>query len=167
MALSKKMASAINDQIQNEFFSYWLYLSMAYSFETMDLKMFAKWYHEQANEEQVHALKMADYLNDQGAAVKLQSLDQPKSDFKTPLEIVSAGLEHEKFITGKINEMVNLAREEKDFATENFFQWFVHEQVEEEATASEMVALVRMSDSTGQLLMLENRIASLRSNGSE
>ena len=119
MVISEKMVSAINEQIKNEFFSYWLYLSMAYCFEDMDMKIFAKWFHAQAIEEQTHAMKMADYLCDQGAKVKLLALDQPKSDYSSTLEIVQAALVHEEWVTQKINELVALARQENDFATES------------------------------------------------
>ena len=165
MMVSEKMATALNNQVKNEFFAYWTYLQMSYSFNSMGLTVFSKWYHEQAMEEQGHAMKIADYLLDQGAKVELLSLDKPKADYKSAEEVVQAALDHEIMVTRQINALASLAREEHDYATENFLQYYVQEQVEEVATATELLDLVKMSDSTGQLLMLENRIMALRTEG--
>jgi ferritin len=110
-------------------------------------------------------MKIADYLLDQGAEVELLSLDKPKADYKSAEEVVQAALDHEIMVTQQINALASLAREEHDYATENFLQYYVQEQVEEVATATELLDLVKMSDSTGQLLMLENRIMALRTEG--
>jgi ferritin len=162
MMISKKMAAALNEQVKNEFFAYWTYLQMSYTFNAMGLKVFSTWYNQQALEEQAHAMKIAHYLLDQGAKVQLLSLDQPKADYKSAEEVVQAALDHEIKVTKQINDLASLAREEHDHATENFLQFYVQEQVEEVATATELLDLVKMSDSTGQLLMLENRIMALR-----
>ena len=167
MMISQKMADAINEQIKNEFFSYWLYLQMSFALEGMDLKVFAQWFNLQAEEEKVHAMKMAKYVLDQGGEVQLHALDQPKSDFKSVQEVVEAGLAHEKQVTAWINELMDLAIEEKDHASRSFFQWFVDEQVEEVATANELLSLVKMASSPDQLLLLENRIMSLRGSDAE
>ena len=167
MMISQKMADAINEQIKNEFFSYWLYLQMSFALEGMDLKVFAQWFNLQAEEEKVHAMKMAKYVLDQGGEVQLQSLDQPKSDFKSVQEVVEAGLAHEKQVTAWINDLMDLSIEEKDHASRSFFQWFVDEQVEEVATANELLSLVKMASSPDQLLLLENRIMSLRGAGAQ
>ena len=158
MMISKKMVDSINDQIKNEFYSSWIYLAMAYRFEEMNLKVFAKWFYRQADEERAHAFKFAKYLLDQGAEVKLSSLDQPKSDYKTAEEICSIAVEHEIFITNKINELVDLAKKDNDHATFNFLQWFVEEQVEEVASTSELLEMVKMASSPSQLFMLEGRL---------
>ena len=160
--ISQKMTDAINEQIKNEFYSYWLYLSMSYALDSMDLKVFSKWFYEQALEEQEHAMKMASYLMDQGADVKLATLDTPKYDYASAEEIVAVALEHEIEVTNRINAIMALAQDENDFPTKSFMQWFVDEQVEEVATASQLLDMVKMTDSTGQLLMLEQRIMSLR-----
>ena len=165
--ISQKMTDAINEQIKNEFFSYWLYLSMSFALDSMDLKVFSKWFHEQALEEQEHAMKMAKYLMDQGAPVKLKSLDQPETEFESVEQIARMALDHEKWVTEKINELATLARSENDFATENFMQWFVQEQVEEVATASELLALTKMATDPGQMLVVEDRIMALREHGGE
>ncbi len=167
MVISQKMAGAINEQIKHEFFSYWLYLSMAFSLEAQDLKVFAKWFYAQADEEKDHAMKMANYLFNQGAEVKLLALEQPKNNFDSVLEICEESVTHEEWITKKINELVALARSENDFATENFMQWFIMEQVEEVAKANELVGLVKMANNPGQMLMVEQRIMALRVEGSE
>lgn len=167
MVISRKMANAINEQIKHEFFSYWLYLSMAFSLEAQDLKVFAKWFYAQADEEKDHAMKMAKYLFDQGTEVKLLALEQPKTDFSSVIEICEESVIHEEFITKKINELVALARSENDFATDNFLQWFVMEQVEEVAKANELVSLVKMANNPGQMLMVEQRIMALREESSE
>ncbi len=162
MMVSKKMAAALNEQVKNEFFAYWTYLQMSYTFNSMGLTVFSTWYNQQAIEEQGHAMKIAGYLLDQGAEVELMNLDKPKADYKSAQEVVQAALDHEIKVTGQINALASLAREEHDYATENFLQYYVQEQVEEVATATELLDLVKMSDSTGQLLMLENRIMALR-----
>lgn len=162
MMISKRMADVLNQQVTKEFYSYWIYLAMSYAFQVMDLKVFAQWFDAQAAEEQVHANKMAQYLVDQGATLQLGSLDKPRADFKSAEEIVAAGLEHEKLVTSWIHDLVAIAEEEKDYATRSFLQWFVDEQVEEVATAAELLSLVKMAGSPDQLLLLENRIMSLR-----
>jgi ferritin len=162
MMISKKVADRINLQIKYEYYSYWLYQQMVFNFEGMGLKVFAQWFTEQAAEEQAHALKMAKYLLDQGAEVQLLALEQPPADWKSTEEIVKAALDHEIEVTGNINDCVNLAIDEKDHATHNFLNWFVDEQVEEVATASELLELVKMAKTPDQILLLENRIMQLR-----
>lgn len=158
MMISQKMADSLNKQIQNEFGSYWLYLAMAYKFESMGLKIFAKWFFAQADEEKVHAMKMAQYLLDQGAEVNLSALDKPKSDYSSAQEIVSQAVEHEKLITKMIHTLVEQANSENDHATSNFLRWFVEEQVEEVASTTELLDLVKMAPGPGQLFMLEGRL---------
>ena len=162
MMISKRMAVALNEQVTREFYSYWVYVAMSYAFQGMDLKIFAQWFDAQAAEEQVHANKIAQYLIDQGAALDMGAIDKPRSDFKSAEEIVAAGLEQEKLVTEWIHKLVAIAEEEKDYATRSFLQWFVDEQVEEVATADELLSLVRMAGSPDQVLLLENRIMSLR-----
>ena len=156
--ISEKMTDAINEQIKNEFYSYWLYLSMSFALDSMDLKVFSRWFHEQALEEQEHAMKMAKYILDQGARVKLKSLDQPETEFTSVEQIAQMALDHEKWVTEKINELAAIARLENDFATENFMQWFVQEQVEDVASTTELHDMVKMASGPGQLFMLENRL---------
>lgn len=156
--ISEKMAARLNEQVKNEFYAEWAYLAMAYSFEDMGLKVFAARFFQQATEEREHAMKVAKYLVEQGAAVKLQQLPQPKIDYKSAEEIVAAALEHEKKVTRDFNEIADLAISERDHATGAFCKWFIDEQVEEVSSMSELLTWVKMASSPGQLLMLENRI---------
>ena len=158
MMISKKVADKLNEQVKNEFFANWTYQSMAYAFESMGLKIFAKWFFKQAEEEREHAEKIAQYLLDQGAEVKLTALDAPQTSFKSAEEIVAGAVAHEKQVTQNINDLVELARSENDYATENFLQWFVAEQVEEVASTTELLDMVKMAQGPGQLFMLENRL---------
>lgn len=168
MMISQKMLDAINDQINFEYYSYWVYQAMTFKMDSMGLKIFTKWFQQQSDEEVIHAMKMSNYLLDQGAEVKLSSLEAPRNNYKDIEEIVQTALDHELEVTKRINKLMALARDEDDFATSAFMQWFVDEQVEEVATVNQLLDMVRMCDSSGQLLLLEDRIMSLReSSGSE
>lgn len=168
MMISQKMLDAINDQINFEYYSYWVYQAMTFKMDSMGLKIFTKWFQQQSDEEVIHAMKMSNYLLDQGAEVKLSSLEAPRNNYKDVEEIVQTALDHELEVTKRINKLMALARDEDDFATSAFMQWFVDEQVEEVATVNQLLDMVRMCDSSGQLLLLEDRIMSLReSSGSE
>ena len=158
MMISKKMADQLNEQVKNEFFAQWAYLDMAFAFESMGLKIFAKWFFRQADEEKEHAIKIAQYLLDQGAEVLLKSLDKPKNKYSSAEEIVAAAVDHELGVTKNINDLVDLARAENDHATDNFLQWFVQEQVEEVASTTELLDMVKMASGPGQLFMLEGRL---------
>ncbi len=162
MMISDTMAAKLNQQVKEEFFSYWIYLAMAYRFETMGLKGFAKWFQQQAEEEKGHALKIAGYLVEQGAEVKLMALDAPRSDYASAQEIVQAAVDHEKKITRQIHDLVALANKEDDFATAGFLAWFVDEQVEEVSTVQQLLDMVSLAKDKVQLLLMENRIFALR-----
>ncbi len=158
MMISKSMAKALNGQVKEEFFASWTYMAMGYAFESMNLKVFAQWFYKQAQEEKTHAEKIAQYILDQGAEVKLTALDAPKTEYKSAEEIVGAAVQHEIKVTKMINKLVDLARKENDHATDNFLQWFVQEQVEEVASTTELHDMVKMATGPGQLFMLENRL---------
>ncbi|MEW6411463.1 MAG: ferritin [Candidatus Zixiibacteriota bacterium] len=158
MMISKNMAKALNGQVKEEFFASWTYTAMGYAFESMNLKIFAKWFFKQAGEEKEHAEKIAQYLIDQGAEVKLTALEAPKTDYKSAEEIVTAAVQHEIKVTKMIHKLVDMARKENDHATDNFLQWFVDEQVEEVASTQELLDMVKMASGPGQLFMLENRL---------
>ena len=153
------MSTQLSKQVVNEFESYWIYLAMAFSFETMNLKVLAGWFYVQADEEKDHAMKIAKYILDQGADVKLDTIPKPKNTYKTAAGICKAALGHEIKITNDINSLVALARKENDFATESFLSWFVDEQVEEVSKAGDLYNLVSMAKSPDQLFMLESRIS--------
>jgi ferritin len=159
MMISKKMAKRLNDQVNNEFFAFWTYQAMAYAFEDMGFKGFAGWFHAQAQEEMGHAQKIAKYLIDQGAGVKLSTLAAPKATYKSVAEIVQGALDHELKVTKDINEIAAMAIKENDHATRQFNDWFVAEQVEEVATITEILDLVKKAQTPGQLLMIERGLS--------
>lgn len=161
MMISEKVAQRLNEQVQHEHFSSYLYLGMAYQLENMSFRVFAQWFFAQAQEERTHAEKIANYLLEQGAEVTLESIEKPRSDFKSVREIVEASLEHELLITREIHEINKMARDENDPATEVFIQWFVSEQVEEVNSVKEVLDIVKMADTPGQLLVLEDRVAKM------
>ncbi|MDD4013417.1 MAG: ferritin [Candidatus Omnitrophica bacterium] len=158
--LSKKMKQAINEQITREIYSAYLYLSMeAYSIAS-GLKGFANWFRVQVQEELSHAGKMYDYINQQGGRVILETIDAPPSEFKSPKDLFKKTLDHERKVTAWINGIADQARKENDNATGIFMQWFVTEQVEEEANASEMLQKLELvGDNMGGLFMLDAELA--------
>ncbi len=158
MMISKKMAKAINDQIAAELESEYIYLAMAYKFEDMNLPIFAKWFYKQAAEEHAHAMKFGKYLIDQGASVELKAIPAPKATWKSALDICKGSVEHEKYITKRINDLVAMAIAEKDYATHSFLHWYVDEQVEEVASTTELMEMVKLAEKPGQLLQLEGRV---------
>jgi len=158
--LSEKMADALNGQVNKEMYSAYLYMSMsAYSTYT-GLKGFANWFMVQYQEEMTHAMKIYDYLNAQGAQVKLAAIAQPPTEFVSPLDMFEKTLEHEKFVTKSINELVDLAIQENDHATNIFLQWFVTEQIEEEGNDTEIISELKLIGEDGRgLLMLDRELA--------
>ncbi|AEX86272.1 ferritin-like protein [Marinitoga piezophila KA3] len=158
--ISKVMEEAINKQINEEMFSAYLYLSMSAYFEKIGLKGFANWMKVQYEEEMFHAMKFYNYLLSRGGEVKLYTIKEPKKDWESPLNAFEETLEHEKHITKCINELVDLAEKEKDRATFNFLQWYIDEQVEEEANDEEIIAKLKMiKDSPNGLFMLDRELA--------
>jgi len=157
--LSAKTREALNKHLNAEVYSSYLYLSMSAYFEALNLRGFGNWMRVQAQEEMVHAMKFYKWLVDQGARVLLQPLEGPPTEWKSPLEAFKAALKHEQLITSKIHDLANKAVAEKDHATNVFLHWFVSEQVEEEATANEIVEKLKMiKDSGGGLLMLDHQM---------
>ena len=158
--LSKKMEKAINQQINAEMYSSYLYLSMATYFESKSLGGFSNWMRQQAQEELFHGMKMFDYVCERGSRVTLKAIDQPPFKWSSPLDAFQNVLSHEQKVTGLINNLVDLALEERDHATNIFLQWFVSEQVEEEATAGTLVDKLKLigKDANG-LFMLDNDLA--------
>ena len=158
--ITQKMTDAINEQIKNEIYSYYLYLAMAAYFADTNLKGMEAWMRMQAKEEDSHAMKFFQYLLEQRAPVKLLTIPAPPADFDSPLDVFKKSFEHEKFVTAKINELVDIARAEKDKATEMFLQWYVTEQVEEESSFDEVIRQLNLvgDDGTG-LYMLDQEMA--------
>ena len=160
--LSKKVQDAINEQIKNELYSGYLYLAMSAYFEAKNLPGFAHWMRLQAEEEQEHALKFFDFVNDRGARVVLQAIDQPPVEWESPLAVFEQTLEHEQKVTGLINQLYELALEENDYPTQVMLQWFIDEQVEEEKNATEIVETLRLAGEKGQALIMMDRALARR-----
>ncbi|HPD15244.1 MAG TPA: ferritin [Planctomycetota bacterium] len=158
--LSKKMEEALNKQVNAELFSSYLYLAMAADFEAKNLPGFAHWLKLQAKEENGHALKLYEYINDRRSRVTLAAIAAPPAEWATPLAAFEAVLAHEQKVTGLINKLVELAAAEKDNATGILLQWFVTEQVEEEKNADAIVAQLKMiGESPHGLIMLDRALA--------
>ena len=157
--LNKKMQEAINSQINAEIYSSYLYLSMSAYFESISLSGFASWMRAQAQEEMVHAMKFYDYVNERGGRVILGSIEAPPLEWESAVAVFDATYQHEQKVTGLINDLVDLAIEEKDHATNNLLQWFVSEQVEEEASASGVLNKAKLTgDAPGGLFMLDREL---------
>ena len=154
--IGKKMLDALNEQINAELYSAYLYQAMAAHFAAGNLKGFAHWMDLQAKEEQAHARKMYEFLLDRGGRVTLKAIAAPPAEWKSPLAIFEESYAHEQKVTGLIHKLVDLARAENDHAAEVFLAWFVSEQVEEEANAGEIVEKLKMvKDHTQGLLMMD------------
>ncbi|MHC4069786.1 MAG: ferritin [Planctomycetota bacterium] len=157
--LNKKMNDALNEQINAEFYSAYLYLSMETYFESVNLSGFAKWMRAQVQEESMHAMKLYDFVNEQGGRVLLKAIERPVTEWSSPLAAFEAVYAHEQKVTGLINDLVNLAVQEKDHTTNNFLKWFVNEQVEEEASADAVVQQLKMvKDSAEGKLMIDKEL---------
>lgn len=154
--VSKNMENALNGQLNAEVYSGYLYLSMAAYFEEEDLAGFANWMRVQAEEELEHGMKFYDYIIRRGAKVTLDAIEKPQTEWDSPLAAFEHVLSHEKMVTGLINDLVNLAIEEKDHATNNFLQWFVEEQVEEEENAMEILAKVKLAGNSNEIFYALN-----------
>jgi len=158
--LSKKMDKALNDQTNAELYSSYLYLSMSAYFQSINLPGFANWMRVQALEELMHGMKIYDYINERGGHVSLKAIDDPAVEWASPLAAFKNVYSHELKVTGLINQLVNIAIAEKDHATNAFLQWFVTEQVEEEASADEVLKKLELvGKDGGGLLMLDQELA--------
>ncbi len=160
--LSKKIEKALNNQINAEFYSAYLYLSMSAYLQDISLIGFANWMRVQYEEEQFHALKMYDYLLERGGKVKLETVKAPPHQWENIIDVYKEVLKHEQEVTRSINELMSLALEEHDHATANFLQWFVDEQVEEEATVSDLLAQLKLVGGQGSGLFMLDREAAQR-----
>lgn len=156
--ISSKMTAAINQQINRELYSGYLYMAMSARATALGLPGVANWFYVQTKEEMSHALKMYQYVNSQGQEVELIAIDQPEGIFNSALDMFQAGLEHERKVTAWINELVDLAQQEKDHATEIFLQWFVTEQVEEEENASDILGKLKLAGDGGGLFMIDKEL---------
>jgi ferritin len=158
--LNEKVQEALNNQINAELFSSYLYLSMQAYFESLSLKGFSNWMRVQVQEENFHAMKFYDYICERGGRVRLTAIETPQYEWKSPAEAFEAAYKHEQYITGRINELVNLALQEKDYASHALLQWFVTEQVEEEANTSQISGELKLiADDKRALLMIDRELA--------
>jgi ferritin len=157
--LSENMAKALNKQVNAEFYSAYLYLSMSSYFRRSNLIGFARWMEVQALEEITHAMKFDSYINERGERAILAAIENPRTSWDSPLAAFEDAYRHELKVTALIYDLVNLALEEKDHASNNFLQWFVGEQVEEESSADEIVQKLKLlRDNQGALFLLDQEL---------
>lgn len=155
----KKVQDALNNQLNEEMFSSYSYLAMSAYFESNDLSGFASWFKAQSAEEYGHAMKIFDYLHQVGGKVMLKDIKPPKTNWNAHLDIFKEMFAAEKKVTKSINSLVELSIKEKDYATNNFLQWFVSEQVEEEATAQKLLKRMEMiGNNSAGLLMFDREL---------
>ena len=157
--ISKAMQDAINDQINKELYSSYLYLSMAAYFENKNLAGFAHWMRIQEGEEREHAMKFYDFMLDRGATVLLAPIAAPESDWKSALDLFKQVAQHEAAVTASINSLYEVALKEKDYPAQVMLQWFITEQVEEEKNAAEIVQQLELIEARGTaVLMLDHQL---------
>ena len=160
--LSEKMTDALNNQLNKEIYSAYLYMSMSAYSSYSGLKGFANWFMVQYQEEMAHAMKIYDYIDNQGQQVKLVAINQPPTEFESPLDMFEKTLKHEQFVTKSINDLVDLAISEKDHATNIFLQWFVTEQIEEEGNDNGIISRLRIVGDNGNgLLMVDKELSAI------
>ena len=161
-SVSETMQDALNGQINEEMYSSYLYLSMAAYFESVDLPGFASWMHVQAREEELHVHKLFGFVVERGGRVVLEAIDKPPTEWESPLHAFEAAFAHEQEVSRMISDLVALAREQRDAATESFLRWFVDEQVEEEANVDRIVKMLRMSAGQPAAMFMIDRDLSAR-----
>jgi ferritin len=155
--LSEKLQKALNEQINAEYHSAYLYLSMASYLDSINLDGCAHWMQIQAQEELMHGMKIYDYILERGGRVLLQPVEGPPTEWSSVQEAFEAAQKHERMMTGLVNDLANLAQTEKDNATNNLMQWFVDEQVEEEATVDDIVQKIILLGGQGPGLFMLDR----------
>jgi ferritin len=158
--IGKAVQDAMNEQLNKELFSSYLYLSMAAYFEDKNLLGFANWMRIQADEEREHAMKFYDFILDRGGRVVLKAIDAPKTDWNSNLEVAEEVAAHEAKVTASIESLYELAMKEKDYPAQVMLQWFITEQVEEEKNAHELVSNLKLIEERGTaVLMLDHRLS--------
>jgi ferritin len=159
--LSKPMLKALNEQINRELYSSYLYLSMSAHFQSVNLPGFAHWMALQSKEEYEHAMKIFHYIGERNGRVALEAIEKPPTEFKKPLDVMKQVLEHERNVSGLINRLYDMAMNEKDYPTQVMLQWFITEQVEEEKTAGDIIEQLKMvGDMPAGLIMLDRQLGS-------
>ncbi len=158
--ISDKLLDALNEQMKNEFYSAYLYMAIAGYFEAEDLPGIASWMRVQALEELTHGEKFFNFITEAGGRTDFRGFDAPRNDFSSPLDAFKYSLDHEQFVTASINKLMDLAKEEGNHAAQIFLQWFVTEQVEEEASFGLIIRkLERIGDDGNGLLRLDEELA--------
>lgn len=160
--LNKKIEQAINDQINEELYSSYLYLAMSAHFANLGLNGFANWMNIQVQEEMNHAKFFFDFVLERGGKINLEQIAKPKSEWSSVIEIFEETVAHEKYISSRINDIASLAIEEKDHATASFLRWFIDEQVEEEATAEDWLNKLKLTKAEGTALFFLDQEAAKR-----
>ncbi|MBS3816731.1 MAG: ferritin [Candidatus Thermoplasmatota archaeon] len=157
--IDEEMEEALNDQINAELYSAYIYLSMASEFASRSLDGFEAWMHSQFIEEINHGMRLYQYVNSRGGRVELDEIEKPKVEWDSPLEVFKDTYEHEQYVTDRINELADLAEEKNDRATLQMLQWFIDEQVEEEESAEEILDKLEMiGDDYRGLMMLDEEL---------
>ena len=158
--MNEKVANLLNDQINKEFYSAYLYLDMANFYSRKGLSGFANWYEIQAKEEQDHAMLMYQYLHNNDVVVTLEAIAKPDKEYTTLMDPLKAGLEHEKYVTSLINNIYAAAQEATDFRTTQFLDWFIKEQGEEEKNSKDLITKMELfGDDARSLYMLNAELA--------
>lgn len=158
--INEKLQEAFNDQINKEFYSEYLYLAMKVYFQELNLQGFVNWFDVQVQEEHAHAMGMVNYLNDRGGKIDLRAIEKPVVEGNTPLEVFEHVLRHEEYVTSRINHVMDVAEEVKDRAAMHLLDWYIKEQVEEEASVGGVLATLRLiGDDKKALLMLDKDLA--------
>lgn len=166
MKLVEAVESALNKQINAEMSAYYTYLSMSSWFEAQNLAGFATWMRDHAEEEMAHAMRIYDYVNERGGRVRLMAIDAPENEWDSIEAIIADALKHEEHVTQLIYELTDIADDEDDYATENFLQWFVDEQVEEEKVVGDLLADVqRVGDFNPGIFMLDRELQASSAQG--
>ncbi|MFC1505426.1 ferritin [Thermodesulfobacteriota bacterium] len=164
--LPDKIQKALNDQLNAELYSAYMYLSMNAYFHSIGLEGFANWMSQQAHEETLHALKFYDFINQRGSRVLLAQVDAPPVQWDSPLAVFEATLRHEQKVTALINDLVELAQAERDHATNIFLQWFVSEQVEEEESVGSVLDQLKLlGDNKSGLFLIDRELAQRQAPG--
>jgi ferritin len=165
MMINKTVQDAINEQIKNELYSAYLYLSMAAYFESLNLPGFTNWMKVQASEEQEHAMKFFEYLYERGGRVQLKAIDQPPFEWGSAMQAFEQVLDHEQKVTGMIHSLYALAVKENDYASQVMLQWFITEQVEEEKNAAAIVEQLKLIEARETAVLMLDHDLGKRSAG--
>ena len=155
--LGKKIEKALNQQINKEMYSAYLYMAMSSFSDFKGLKGFSNWFYVQYQEEMEHAMRIYQYIQGQGGQVELMAVEKPAKDFGSPMDMFEATLKHEQFITKSINDLMDLAITEKDHATQIMLQWFVSEQIEEESNDNEIIDKLKLIGKDGNGLFMVDK----------